>query len=828
MLYKISKNLPVLLILSSLNILYALTVFSQGQLSLNKQDYFETPGLDVLIFTDNYPEGHQGGIQIIQHDVRVAANGDLRLEPDPGQWSPFSQINDKKVDPANRSITVSLSYPNTEAAERKFNPIVYPDLKLDYTITVKAEGKAFRIIVNLVKPLPKEWTGRVGFNLELFPGDLFNKTYLMDGKAGSFPLQFSGPLHETTENTYEAVPLAEGKELVIVSESDKQRLTVKSETAPLQLIDGRAHHNNGWFIVRSLVPKGASTNAIEWIVTPNLIDNWKYSPVIHVNQVGYLPKQEKIALVECDKRETLTTPMELVRITASGEQQVVLADSADLWGNFKHYRYYRFDFSDINETGVYFIRYDTVKSSVFRIGNDVYDRDVWQPTLEYFLPEQMCHMRVNDRYRVCHGLCHMDDAEMAPTDYVHFDGYMQGASTLTSYQPGEHVPGLNSGGWHDAGDYDLRIESQAGTIYTLSLIYETFGVDYDMTTINEQKHLTEMHRPDGKPDILQQIEHGALSIVSSYRSLGRLYRGIICKDMQQYVMLGDGSTMTDNVIFKEAEKDLPAWLGHDDDDRYVFTENNPQHELRVSAGLAAASRALRHYNDTLSSQCLNISIALFLSASGENCPVQKIQALVELIIATGEQSYIDQLTAMEDEVTKNISEVAAPICRVLDRTGDNMFHRGYMLAMQHYFMKLQQQSQSNPFGLPYKPATWGYAWNIERFGVEQYFLYKTLLNEDSKKYLINALNYLLGIHPGENTCSFVSGVGTRSATVAYGSNRDDWSYIPGGVISGTAYIQPGFPELKEWPYLWQQTEYMISGASENFMFLVLGIKELMK
>ncbi|MGE4587578.1 MAG: hypothetical protein AB7D05_09575 [Mangrovibacterium sp.] len=40
----------------------------------------------------------------------------------------------------------------------------------------------------------------------------------------------------------------------------------------------------------------------------------------------------------------------------------------------------------------------------------------------------------------------------------------------------------------------------------------------------------------------------------------------------------------------------------------------------------------------------------------------------------------------------------------------------------------------------------------------------------------------MGCHPGKNTASFASGVGARSATVAYGLNRADWSYILGGVI----------------------------------------------
>jgi hypothetical protein len=41
-------------------------------------------------------------------------------------------------------------------------------------------------------------------------------------------------------------------------------------------------------------------------------------------------------------------------------------------------------------------------------------------------------------------------------------------------------------------------------------------------------------------------------------------------------------------------------------------------------------------------------------------------------------------------------------------------------------------------------------------------------------------------------------------TIAYGFNRADWSYIPGGVSSGTALIRPDFPELKDFPYLWRK------------------------
>ena len=72
------------------------------------------------------------------------------------------------------------------------------------------------------------------------------------------------------------------------------------------------------------------------------------------------------------------------------------------------------------------------------------------------------------------------------------------------------------------------------------------------------------------------------------------------------------------------------------------------------------------------------------------------------------------------------------------------------------------------------------------------------------------------------------GVGAKSATVAYGLNRADWSFIPGGVVSGTALIRPDFPELLEFPFLWQQTEYVLGGGSSHYMFLVLAARQLLE
>jgi hypothetical protein len=111
--------------------------------------------------------------------------------------------------------------------------------------------------------------------------------------------------------------------------------------------------------------------------------------------------------------------------------------------------------------------------------------------------------------------------------------------------------------------------------------------------------------------------------------------------------------------------------------------------------------------------------------------------------------------------------------------------------------------------------------------VRQYYLNKAFPDIFPIDYMYNALNFILGVHPGSNTTSFASGVGARSTTVAYGANRADWSYIPGGVSSGTALIRPDFPELLDWPFLWQQQEYVMGGGATNFMFLVLAADKLL-
>jgi hypothetical protein len=808
------------------------TLFAQSAgLKLNKKEYFEAPGVNVMAFQDIYPDGHQGGVSIIQNGVRVATNGDIRLDPAPGQWQPMSKQNARSIDAAANTITTTLSYPDPSKNRVGFNPIDYPDLNFTYKVRVHGEGESIRITVDLDKPIPAAFVGKVGFNFELFPNDLFGKSWYLGSASGIFPRQSPGPETYDSAGEVQPLPLATGPRLSVAPETDGQRMLIESKTGDLVLLDARSKRNNGWFVVRSLVPAGATKGAIEWVITPHAIPGWKYQPVVHVSQIGYHPEQKKLAIIELDRDDTGAAPVRVLRIEPTGGTKQVFSAQPTPWGNFLRYKYAELDFSKIKEPGMYQVAYRDTISQPFQIANDVYQRGVWQPVLEYFLPVQMCHMRVEQQYRVWHGACHLDDARMSLTNHNHFDGYEQGPSTLTKFKGGETVPGLDRGGWHDAGDFDLRIESQADEVSILASAYENFHLDYDDTTVDEQARRTQIHIPDGQADALQQVEHGILTILGGYRSMGRVYRGMQEATLEQYVMLGDQADVTDNLFYNPSMKpdQRSGTESGKPDDRWVFTEQNPVNEYKAIAALASASRVLKATKPELAQECIQAAENLWRAeldpSKGFNA---RMIAAAQLWKTTGSETYRKDILDNRAHIVADSAKIAWAIAPIVKSLNDDAFTKDLREAVRHDFAELEKkQSTDSPFGVPYTPYIWGAGWQIEEFGVQQFYLHQAFPDIVSADYMLNALNFMLGVHPGSNTASFASGVGAHSTTVSYGFNRADSTYIPGGVVSGTALIRPDFPELKDFGFLWQQMEYVLGGGSSNFMFLTLAADDVL-
>ena len=797
-----------------------------AQLKLNDKEYFETNGLNILVFNNRYEalfsDPKISGVELIHHGERTVTNGDVRLSDTPEQWDPIPEFVEKRVDEKNGTIETLLRYP-------KYN--------FDYSIKVQREKEGVRLTVNLKNPLPQALVGKAGFNLEFLPAAYFEKSYIMDQQTGTFPL-YPGGLKEIN-NKAQASLLAAGKHLVAAPDDPLHRVSIQSSGTELRLFDGRGKAQNGWFVVRSLIPAGKTGTVIDWHLSANVQPVWIRPPMIAHSQIGYHPDQKKVAFIELDKNDKRRPKARLLKVTPGGDLVEVFKAKPEKWGRYARYDYVTFDFTGEHEPGVYVIEYGNEKTAPFRIAQDVYN-SAWHPTLDVFMPIQMDHVLVNEAYRVWHGASHMDDALQAPVNHEHFDLYAQGPTTETRFKPGEHIPGLNIGGWYDAGDYDIRTESQYSAVDNLVNIWESFHLTRDTTTVDYPRKYVDLHVADGKPDLLQQIEHGTLALLAQHRVFGRAIPGIIVPDISQYTHLGDAITMTDNMIYdpKMGELESNGIKSGKFDDRWAFTGYSSALNYGSIAALAAASRALKGYNDKLADESLAMATKgwkkeqsqkpkMFRhgNVTGGDLNSEMFKAAVQLLITTHDKTYAKAVNEILPKLGERFGFNVIPAIQAIPFM-DADYATKVKTMVQPAMQRINGMVAENPFGVPITTGGWAGNGFVIYYGITNYYLHKAFPDLADSEPVFRSLNYLFGSHPGSNI-SFVSNVGTRSKKVAYGSNRADFSFISGGVVPGVLRVKPDFPENKEnWPFFWGENEYVIN-MGPIYIFLVNAARDLL-
>ena len=833
-------------VLIALLLLYAANSFEQ-KLQINDSGYFEKSGVNVLVFSYEYSgmffDEKTSGIELIHHGVRTATGGAVRLQNTPEQWDLIPKMISRKVDKQNNSIEVELRYEQFD-----FNS----------KVIVTSKDNGVEINVFLDKPVPEKLVGNAGFNFEFLPSAYWEKTFLADGKPGNFPLypnsttsiepiskkipQFAGHTTFDDRGRGEFIvpsPIANGKMFVLAPEDDERRVKIVSETAgeDLTLFDGRNLAQNGWFIVRSLLPANKTGKVLTWYIEPNAIPSWVRKPVIQFSQVGYKPSQQKTAVIELDKNDTPLKTASLFQVTADGKYVEKLKGDIKVWGRYLRYNYAKFDFSSVKEPGVYFIQYGDEKTNTFSIGDNVY-ANIWHPTLDVWFPVQMDHMEVNEAYRVWHGAPFLDDALQAPTNWQHFDGYSMGASTQTKYKPYERIPGLATGGWFDAGDFDIQTGSHCDAVLSLVDTWEKFKPTRDETYVDYATKYVDIHRPDGKPDILEQIKHGTLTMVAQVKNIGHPVRGIVVPNLHQYHHLGDAINETDNLLYDSTLKPYEIKDNRSGtlDDRWAFTERTTFLDYYTAAALAAASRALKGFDDTLSEQSLFYAKQLWneddsiskMDTSGFSKRFGnslKMSAALQLYITTKDEKYA---TVFKDAVWQALDRFVQfgmqPALEAVPYMDDD-----YKKKLRDYVVKYKalcdDYAKENPYGVPIALGGWGGSGNVVNFAATNYYANKFYPDIMNAEYVYKGLNYIFGCHPYSNI-SFVSSVGTKSKKVTYGNNRANFSFIAGGIVPGILLIKPDFPENKEdWPFFWGENEVTVGGCA-NYIFLANAVESI--
>ena len=834
----------VVLLLTNVN-----HAFSQ-ELKLNNLDYFETQGVNVLVynnlFTGGFNDEKNAGLELIHHGVRTAQGGAVRLSNTPEQWDLVPDISNRKVNRAAKTIEATLSY---------------KDYNFDSRVVVSAKGKGFEISVYLDKPVPKALEGSAGFNLEFLPSQYWQKTYLMDGRYNRLPRyvvgntttrpnsekpkQYKGYVTADDRGTgkyIDPLPLETGRTLLLAPDEPSRLVKITSQDADLMLFDGRMLAQNGWFVIRSLLPTGKTGKVLTWTVEPNAINGWIREPNIGFSQVGYLPSQPKVAVIELDKKDKPQATSSLYKIGADGKAIKVFSGNITPWGNYFKYNYVKFDFTSVKTPGIYYIQYGNFKTNNFLIQNNVYDK-ITDATSDIWIPIHMDHMFVNEAYRVWHGEPFKEGYRQAPPNTDHFDLHAQGPTTDTKFKALELIPGLNVGGFFDAGDFDIETGSNISVVQNFVRTWESFKPLRDQTFVDQKQRYVDLHRPDGTPDVLQFIEHGTLNLVAQAEIIGHMSQTLSNSVLDNYHHLGDAVSLTDGLPYNpnlgpyEVAKDGRS--SGVKDDLWAFTSRNPNLDLRAATMFAAASRALKGYNDDLSARALQQSKRLLKEATellankpqdagGRREGAANMATNLQLYIATGEKQYVDKFQellwpALDLNVSVNLLTALDAIPHMNLSFKEKL--RPHVVKYKEYIGGLEKD---NPYGVPIGLTNWAGSGDVMNFGTTISFASKYFPEIISASHAFKAANYLFGCHPYHNY-SLVATVGaTRPKAVFYGNNRADFSFIPGNVAPGILFRKPDhFENYDDWPFLWGQNEGTIGG---NTSYLIFGsaFKNLVK
>lgn len=824
-------------------LLWAFNFAWSQDLKLNDLEYFEKQGVNVLVynnlFTGGFNDEKTAGIELIHHGIRTAQGGAVRLSNTPEQWDLVPDIPTRKVDRASNSIESILRY---------------ADFDFESRVVVTAKGKGVEISVFLDKPLPKELEGSAGFNLEFLPSQYWAKTYLMDGRINRFPRyvvgntitrpnseklkQFKG--YETyddrgTGEFIDVLPLETGRSLLLAPDDSERMVNIISQDADLMLFDGRVLAQNGWYVVRSLLPAGKTGKVLTWTVEPNAINGWTREPNIGFSQVGYLPSQPKVAVIELDKKDKPLAKASLHKVGHDGKTSSVFSGNIQPWGDYYKYHYVKFDFSSINTPGIYYIQYGDFKTNNFIINNSVYDK-ITDATSDIWIPIHMNHMFVKEGYRVWHGEPFKEGYLQAPPDTDHFDLHAQGPTTDTKYKALELIPGLNVGGFFDAGDFDIETGSNISVVQNFVHTWESFKPLRDQTFVDQEARHVVLHRPDGKPDILQFIEHGTLNLVAQAEIIGHMAQTLSNSVLHNYHHLGDAASLTDGLPYNPElgpyEVAADGQSSGVKDDMWAFTSRNPGLDLQAATMFAAASRALKGYNDDLSERALVQSKRLLkeatelLASQPQDTTAQMwgavadISTNLQLYISTGEKQYADKFQqllwpALDRNVNFGILTAIHGIPHMDPSFKEKL--RPYVVKYKEYIQELEKD---NPYGVPIGLGNWAGSGMITNFGTTISFANTHFPDIIDANHAFKAADWLFGRHPYHNY-SLVATVGaSRPKEVFYGNNRADFSFIPGNVAPGILFRKPDhFENYDDWPFLWGQNEGTIGG---NTSYLIFG------
>lgn len=533
----------------------------------------------------------------------------------------FADLSDIKIESDNEKITVNGTM---------------GDFDTEFILGLYPDAGGVRIELDWNRPLSVEFS-YCNFAIHLDSFSLKGQKYIANEKVGYYPENYSEMILKDGIYKFQ---LNNRKDSIVLNSGNS-----------FKLADARVWQGEGYTLLFDL-KKGrepVSLN-IKLPFSDTVIKSGRDLYNLRYSLEGYSCNSEKAVFLEWPGY--MQRPDDEIKVISSSGEIV-------LEGFFgKHFRkwqfnYAKFDFSSITVPGDYYLSWSGGESEIFTISNNIYD-NLWRDALEVYIPWQMCHVSVDLGERAqSHNICHIDDGVRVLKDTTLVDGFHAYDWPDTQYQEGEHIQ-CNTGGWHDAGDYDLNTAAQSVTIHHLALAYEEFLIMSDTATLDLENKKYSADIPDGIPDILQQVLWGTFWLLSMQQEDGRIYPGIVSPG---------------EIYHKHLSPDnMSDGINNSGDERNVYIDYQSSEHLKGVIALAAASRVLKDFFPDISALSLKSAEKGFeyYRRNGKTDHIQtsiifdnldpagavqtEIAAASELFITTGKLDYLNIVKKMESEI----------------------------------------------------------------------------------------------------------------------------------------------------------------------------------
>lgn len=281
---------------------------------------------------------------------------------------------------------------------------------------------------------------------------------------------------------------------------------------------------------------------------------------VRINQLGYLPRATKVAVLMSDQPTTVDSFQLINAFTGKVAYTSNQVQAMGAMGNMK--ATFRLRFSAFTQPGTYYIKVGQSRSEIFPINGQVY-KGTSDFVLNY-MRQQRCGWNpyIQDS-------CHQKDARI-------------------KYHPtkeGQHID--VRGGWHDAADLLQYTPTSANAIYQMLFAYQQ-----NPSAFTDHYQANGMPGANGIPDIIDEIYWGLDWLDRMNPAKGELYNQI--------------ADDRDHVAMKLPNYDPADYGWGKNQDRPVyFVDGKPQQRGKfMNATMGAASTAGKFASDFALGSCV--------------------------------------------------------------------------------------------------------------------------------------------------------------------------------------------------------------------------------